>query len=430
MILINIISFTNVIANYILLIACFQGLKAKYEKGDIIMLYNFALAFTACSAAYFIGEAVSTRTRAWVPSVFVTAVVMLIGYWTVFPYNIVKDAGVIPFAPTIGIFLLVTHMGTNISLKQLANQWKTILIALSGLVGMSVLALTVGPMLMDRALIVAGLPPLAGGMVAATTMMEGAKAAGLEKAAVFAITMFFVQGFAGYPLTAICLQFEGRRLLKGMKDGTICKADTEELERAKKKFMPPLNGKYNTDVAVLLKLGAVSFIAFHLSKIPVLFIGNINALVLTLLLGVLATAVGFLDENALGKCHSTGIVVFFMMMYVFDGLKDCTPQMLMEIIGPMLILIGLGLAGMLVFVFIVSRIVHTSFLISMASALTALYGFPANAVITQNTCTALASNKEEEEFLLGHMMTPMLVGGFTTVTVASVIMAGMFVGMF
>ncbi len=393
------------------------------------MLYNFALAFTACCAAYLIGETVSTATKAWIPSVFITAVVMLIGYWTIFPYDMIKDAGVLPFAPTIGIFLLVTHMGTNISFKQLAKQWKTILIALGGLVGMSVLALTVGPALMDRALIVAGLPPLAGGMVAATTMMEGAKAAGLEKAAIFAITMFFVQGFAGYPLTAICLQFEGRRLLKGMKDGSIGKADVEEVEGAKKKLLPPLPAKYNTDAAILLKLGIVSWIALQLSKIPVPFIGNINALVLTLLLGVLATTIGFLDENALGKCHSTGIVVFFMMMYVFDGLKDCTPQMLVEIIGPMLILLVLGLVGMLIFVLILSKALHTSFLMSMASALTALYGFPANAVITKNTCAALASNEEEEEFLLGHMMTPMIVGGFTTVTVASVIMAGMFVGM-
>lgn len=392
------------------------------------MLYNFALAFTACCAAYLIGETVSTATKAWIPSVFVTAVVMLIGYWTIFPYDMIKDASVLPFAPTIGIFLLVTHMGTNISFKQLAKQWKTILIALGGLVGMSVLALMVGPALMDRALIVAGLPPLAGGMVAATTMMEGAKAAGLEKAAIFAITMFFVQGFAGYPLTAICLQFEGRRLLKGMRDGSIGKADVEEVEGAKK-LLPPLPARYNTDAAILLKLGIVSWIALQLSKIPVPFIGNINALVLTLLLGVLATTIGFLDENALGKCHSTGIVVFFMMMYVFDGLKDCTPQMLVEIIGPMLILLFLGLVGMLIFVLILSKVLHTSFLMSMASALTALYGFPANAVITKNTCAALASNEAEEEFLLGHMMTPMIIGGFTTVTVASVIMAGIFVGM-
>ena len=41
------------------------------------MAYNFALAFVICAAAFVIGEVVSTLTKAWIPSVFVTAVVML-----------------------------------------------------------------------------------------------------------------------------------------------------------------------------------------------------------------------------------------------------------------------------------------------------------------------------------------------------------------
>lgn len=42
--------------------------------------YNFALAFVACGVSYIIGELVSQWSKAWVPSVFVTACVMLLGY--------------------------------------------------------------------------------------------------------------------------------------------------------------------------------------------------------------------------------------------------------------------------------------------------------------------------------------------------------------
>ena len=38
-------------------------------------MYNFALAFVICAIVYVIGEVVSTVTKAWIPSVFVTAVV-------------------------------------------------------------------------------------------------------------------------------------------------------------------------------------------------------------------------------------------------------------------------------------------------------------------------------------------------------------------
>ena len=94
------------------------------------------------------------------------------GYWTVLPTTLISDAVLIPFGSTIGIYLLITHMGTVISIKQLLEQWKTIVVCLAGLAGMCVLALFVCPLLMDRSFVVAGLPPLTGGIVAATTMME------------------------------------------------------------------------------------------------------------------------------------------------------------------------------------------------------------------------------------------------------------------
>ena len=43
-------------------------------------MYNFLLAFTVCGAAVIIGELVSSWTKAWVPSVFVTACLFLLGY--------------------------------------------------------------------------------------------------------------------------------------------------------------------------------------------------------------------------------------------------------------------------------------------------------------------------------------------------------------
>ena len=184
-------------------------------------MYNFALAFVLCAAVYIIGEVVSTATKAWIPSVFVTAAIILVGYWTVLPTTLISDAVLIPFGSTIGIYLLITHMGTVISIKQLLEQWKTIVVCLAGLAGMCVLALFVCPLLMDRSFVVAGLPPLTGGIVAATTMMEAANAAGLKEAAVFAIAMYCVQGFAGYPLTAVCLQLEGKKLLKEYRNGGV-----------------------------------------------------------------------------------------------------------------------------------------------------------------------------------------------------------------
>ena len=188
-------------------------------------MYNFALAFVICCVAYLIGEVVSQLTKAWIPSVFVTACVLLVGYWTIIPAEVVTDAKLIPFGSTIGIYLLITHMGTIISIKQLCEQWKTIVVCLAGLAGMCAASWFIAVPIIGREFVVAGLPPLTGGIVAAVTMQEAAAAKGLEAAALFAIAMYCVQGFAGYPLTAVCLQLEGKKLLKGYRAGDKKVAD-------------------------------------------------------------------------------------------------------------------------------------------------------------------------------------------------------------
>jgi len=64
---------------------------------------------------------------------------------------------------------------------------------------------------------------------------------------------------------------------------------------------------------------------------------------------------------------------------------------------------------------------------AFAVALTALYGFPPNYILTEEGAKAIAENQEEKDFLMDQMLPQMLVGGFTTVTITSVIIAGIFV---
>ena len=402
-------------------------------------MYNYLLAFVICAAAFVIGEWVSNATKAWVPSVFVTATIMLLGYWTVFPNNLVGESNLIPFGNTLAMYLIVTHMGTVISFKQLLAQWKTILICLAGLVGMAGLALLICPLFMDRSFIVCGVPPLTGGLVAANIMSDAAKEAGLMAASVFAISMYCIQGFAGYPLTSVCLKIEGKRLLKVYRSGDHKTSEVGQVDAVngkladtaapKKKLLPPLPPKYNSQVVMLGKLGIVCWLASMMAKIPVPGIGSISGLVWGLVLGILFTSIGFLDENILTKSNSYGIVMFALLMYMFHGLKDCTPEMLSDIAFPMVMLIVVGLIGMAIVVLLVAKVMKLSFPMAMATALTALYGFPANALITETTCNNLTDDEDERAYLMGQMFAPMIVGGFTTVTITSVIIAGIFVGL-
>ena len=396
-------------------------------------MYNFALAFVICAVAYIIGEYVAKITKAWVPSVFVTAAVLLIGYWTIIPQEVVSDSMLIPFGSTIGIYLLITHMGTVISLKQLIQQWRTIVVCLSGLAGMMLLGYFVAPLLIDKTLVIAGLPPLTGGIVAATMMQSAAQEAGLEVAAVFAIAMYCIQGFAGYPITAICLQTEGKRLLKDFRSGNVVLTEADRREMAsvgrtvvaddsdRKTLIPKIPDKWKSPVLMLGKLGLVGWLATQLGAIT-----GISGAIWALVLGVFFTTIGFLETNLLNRANSYQIIMFALMMYVFDGLKTCTPAMLKSIIIPMIVLIVIGVAGMAAFAFIISKVLKMSFPLAFANGLTALYGFPCDAIITESTCNALGQTEEERQYLMSKMFPSMIVGGFVTVTITSVFIAGWF----
>ncbi len=414
--------------------AIYLETKEKERKNA---MYNFVLAFVICGIVYVIGEVVATVTKAWIPSVFVTACVMLVGYWTIIPKTVVSDSMLIPFGSTIGIYLLITHMGTVISLKQLKEQWRTIVVCLAGLAGMMILGYFVGGLFMDRELIIAGLPPLTGGIIAATMMQTAAQEAGLELAAVFAIAMYCVQGFVGYPLTAVCLQSYGKKLVKGLREGSIVITEQDRIEMAnagmtaiptdeKKKLIPKIPDSYNTPGLMLLKLGFVAWIATQLGTVSFPGIGTISGAIWALVLGVAFTTIGFLDTSLLNRANSFQIIMFALMMYVFDGLKDCTPAMLKEIIGPMILLILIGVAGMGVFAFIIAKILKMPFELAFANGLTALYGFPCDAIITESTCKGVSETEEERQYLLSKMFPSMVVGGFITVTITSVFIAGIF----
>ena len=214
-----------------------------------MLMYNFVSAFVACLVIILLGEVLSKFTKGWVPSVFISAVLILIAFWTFLPKTLVADSKLLPLGSSVAIFLLITHMGTLFSLERLLQQWKTVVICIAGLAGLVGLCWFVGPLFMDRTLVIAGIPPLAGGIVATTMMQKAALDAGLAAAAVFAIVMYCVQGFAGYPLTAVCLKLEARRQLAAFRAGKVEDKGEDArkvMANVRHRYFPILdaNGKY------------------------------------------------------------------------------------------------------------------------------------------------------------------------------------------
>lgn len=390
------------------------------------------LALVIVVAVLFIGDLISIRTKAWIPSVFVCAVLFLIGYWTFFPLDIVEIAGVPPAVASMMIYLLITNMGTLLSIQQLKEQWKTVVISISGILGIVVILFTIGTLIFDFQTVIVAIPPLVGGIVSALIMSEGAAEAGLATLSVFAIAIYAMQGFAGYPLTSLVLNKEGKRLLAKYRTGELVfkklEDATEEKPQQELKLFHKLPEKYNTDYFKFLRLAIVGFLAYLTSTWlePIIVV---SPYVLCLLFGIIGVSIGFLERHTLQKANGFGFAILALMLFIFDGLKIATPSMMMEILYPLIVCIILGVIGMYIFSFVIGKVLKVSKELAFAVSLTALYGFPADYIITKEVIDSLTEDEQEREALTSHMLPPMLVGGFVSVTIVSVVLAGLFVGL-
>ncbi|MFK4566189.1 hypothetical protein [Enterococcus sp. UD-01] len=388
-------------------------------------------AFVLVTGILYIGDVVSAKTKAWVSSVFVCAVLFVIGYWTFFPENIVEIAGIPPVVATLLMYLLITNMGTLLSIRELVNQWKTIVVTLSGIVGIIILLLTAGTVLFDLETVLVAVPPLVGGVVSSLIMSEAAQTAGLTSLSVLAILIYVMQGFAGYPLTSIMLKREGQRMLKKYRAGTwqplVEQEAAEQVSSSEEipQLFAKVPEKYHTDFSRIFRLGLVALLAYYCSVWAAAIV-TISPFVLCLFFGVVASSVGFLEKQPLKKANSFGFAILALMLFIFDGLKKATPEMLEELFLPMIGIIVIGVVGMYLFSAIVGKLLGVSPEMSFAVSLTALYGFPADYIITNEVIQSLTDDEKERAALTSHMLPPMLVAGFVTVTIVSVILAGIF----
>lgn len=397
------------------------------------------LALVLLLIILYLGDVVSTRTKAWIPSVFICAVLFLIGYWTFFPKDIVARAGIPPVVAVMFMYLLIVNMGTLLSVKELLLQWKTILISLAGIAGIIIVAIIVGYLFFDFNTVVVAIPPLVGGIVSAIIMAKGATDAGLADLAVFAIIIYVMQGFVGYPLTSIMLKKEGRRVLElyhagkwNSNNDPKSPVEKEEANSLDENPMPKLFGKipasYNSSYFIFLRIAIVGFLAYFVAEILKPWV-SVSPFVLCLLFGVIASSIGFLERHPLKKAGGFGLAVMGLMLFIFDTLSRATPEMLVRLITPLVVFILAAVVGMFIFSVVVGKILNVSRAMAFSIALTALYGFPADYIITNEVINNLCKNQKEKEILTSHMLPPMLIGGFISVTIVSVVLAGIMVNM-
>ena len=385
---------------------------------------NATLAAAIIFVVFAVGDMISAKTKAIVSMLLVASVVFLLGFWAgIFPTTMFADSTLLSMAGLL-VTLLLVHLGTTIKLRDFGAQWRTVIISAVACIAISVAVFFIGQLIIDRGFALVGAPILSGGVVATLQMQSMAQDAGREELAVFATLVMCAQGFVGYPVASLCLKSEAKRIKAKLNSGELSASDLEASKAAEgshKKLIPPLPAALNTPNAILAKVVLVALLSVTVSG---LFHDAVNKLVWCLIFGVLCKEIGFLDENALGKANATGIVMPIITLSIFTNLASATPQMVGSMIVPLLVVIVIGSIAFSVVSILVGKIFGYSWQMSMAIGSSCLFGFPGTVIISNEVSESTGTTAEEKAFINEQIMPKMLVAGMVTVSIASVLVAG------
>ena len=385
---------------------------------------NAILAAAVIFVVFAAGDMISAKTKAIVSMLLVASVVCLVGFWTgVFPTTMFADSTLLSMAGLLVTMLLV-HLGTTIKLRDFGAQWRTVIISAVACIAISAAVYFIGQLIIDRGFALVGAPILSGGVVATLQMQEMAQKADLPQLAVFATLVMCAQGFVGYPVASLCLKSEAKRIKAQLDAGelSVASQDAEKAAAAsRKKLIPALPAKYNTPNVVLAKVVLVALLSVFVSS---LFHDAVNKLVWCLIFGVLCKELGFLDEDALGKANATGIVMPIITLSIFTNLASATPEMVVSMVVPLLVVIAIGTVAFAVVSILIGKIFHYSWQMSVAIGSSCLFGFPGTVIISNEVSESTGTTPEEKAFINAQIMPKMLVAGMVTVSITSVLIAG------
>ena len=376
-------------------------------------------AFTALLLVFAISEILAKVTKGWVPSVLVIMILMLVGFSTgLFPKTIIDDAGVSDALFKVACGLLVTHLGTLISRKEMAAQWKTVIISLMGVASIAVICLTLGTALFGFDNAIAAAPPLAGGAIATAMMSSAANEAGKTSAALVAIVCLSLQGLVGYPLTSFCLKKETKRLTKLYRNGEF-KATTAASEDKKEE-----KKRATSTTIILLKLALITLAAYWIDYATK---GYIPMYVVCLLLGFAAHELKLVETDALHEASSYGFIMTTLMMGLFKTLASSGTDGIASVVGISAALVVFATVAMGLMALLASKIFKQSFFMCYAIVLNAFSGLPINMLITTEAININTEEGDERDNITAEIMPKMLVAGFVCVTIVSVLLAGILV---
>ena len=382
-------------------------------------------ALTILLTIYATGEMIAKKTKAVFSTVLGIAMLLLAGFWTgILPETIFSDCGADKFGNVIA-GILITSLGTTIDFEELKRQWKVVLVSLMGVLGAVAGFIAAGCLFGMREMAIAGAPVFAGGSAATLIMTTALKDRSMELASTFCIVLYVMQKFIGVPVASHFLRIEARNFRKITENIQLYRNKTKEeekvLELQSGKKLLNLPRSFTRPSVFLAKLAASAMISHYLAEMTG---GAVHYFVMCLMIGILLFSLGFLDKFILQKTQANGVITFLVTIIIFSNLASTTPAQMLEVLEPLVILSLSGVSGVVAAGMAGARIFCMGTGLAISLGISCTFGFPTTMLMPQEVAQAIGETEEEKAAIENYLLPKMLTAGLVTVTIVSVLIAG------
>ena len=382
-------------------------------------------SFMIVLIVFALGDIVGKITKGKLSGMMVVMLLFLVGFLTkLIPADIIDQGGLTALSK-LAIAMVLFNMGTTLNVKQLIEEWRTVLMAALCMLASCLVMLLVSPIIgFDTVLV--GMPVINGAAMATSLMASAAAEKGLATAAALCAVIYSVQKFVGAPIASAMGIRYGKKLLKAYRENPaqFKKQETGNGTSAKVSFADKHKEWYSANVMMAL-VAAGSWVAHILGDLT-----PINYSIWALLLGVVCTASGLVPTKPLQKSNSYGL----MMVAVFGSIIPSLAKVSLSDLGTMAFQTIVLFAAALIGVALVGWVLPTWKLVgdkdlAVGIGVEQFLGFPSNVVICREVGDAVGETPEEKAFIEDTLNVPYVVGGITVITVLSTMLAGFVINM-
>ena len=386
---------------------------------------GYMFLFLFLTVLFFaIGDFLGVFTKAKLSSVFVAMFLFLVGFMTkMIPADMIQKAGLSQSAAWSAP-LLIFHMGTMINIKDLIDEWRTVVMAIISMIVGIIAVFAVIPLVGKEAAVVS-IPIINGGIIATQIMTGAAMEKGFQTVAALGTLVYAIQKFVGTPPASYFGMREGRKVLEQFRAGKI-QASTDEKKAAVKETKVTFakkNEKYFTSFICMAIAAAAAFISRLIQEKT-----GLNASITALLLGTILSYSGAVPNAILDKAKVSGFLSFAVFASLIPSLAKISFGDLTTLGFQLLLIFAAFVVGTYILIYLLPtwKIVGSRDL-AMGIAMAQLLGFPATYLIANEIATALTDDEEEKNAILKRIIPAYVVAGLASVTTISIIIAGIFV---